>query len=92
MASGHARGAWTARGDGIDGVRRQPVDHRGEQERSQGRETKHVDVKYHFITETIESGRVKLQWVQSSEQQADIFTKALPLPAFLKLRKDLMTE
>jgi hypothetical protein len=57
-----------------------------------GERTKHVDVKYHFITETIESGRVKLQWVQSSEQQADIFTKALPLPAFLKLRKDLMTE
>ena len=33
-----------------------------------------------------------MQWVQSSEQQADIFTKALPLPAFLKLRNDLMTE
>jgi hypothetical protein len=57
-----------------------------------GERTKHVDVKYHFITETIEAGKVKLQWVPTSEQHADIFTKALPAPAFLKLRAELMTR
>ena len=54
--------------------------------------TKHVDVKYHFVTETVESGQVKLQWVPSAKQQADIFTKALAAPVFLGLRKELMTS
>jgi len=54
--------------------------------------TKHVDVKYQFITETVESGKVQLVWVRSSEQQADIFTKALAAPVFLGLRKNLMTR
>jgi hypothetical protein len=57
-----------------------------------GERTKHVDVKYHFITETIEQGSVKLQWVPTTQQQADIFTKALAAPVFLQLRKHLMTR
>jgi len=57
-----------------------------------GERTKHVDVKYHFITETVESGKVKLQWVPTTQQQADIFTKALAAPVFLGLRKELMTR
>ena len=54
--------------------------------------TKHVDVKYHFITETVEQGAVKLKWVPTTEQQADIFTKALHAPVFELLRKQLMTR
>jgi len=56
-----------------------------------GERTKHVDVKYHFVTETIERGDVVLQWVPSAEQQADIFTKALAAPVFELLRRQLMT-
>jgi len=56
-----------------------------------GERTKHVDVKYHFVTETVESGEVRLQWVPTAEQHADIFTKALPEPAFIKLRNELMS-
>ena len=54
--------------------------------------TKHVDVKYHFITESIESGEIVLKWVSTHDQQADIFTKALPAPAFHQFRKQLMTQ
>jgi hypothetical protein len=57
-----------------------------------GERTKHVDVKYHFITETVERGDVKLKWIPTSEQQADIFTKALAAPAFQTLRQLLMTR
>jgi len=57
-----------------------------------GERTKHVDVKYHFITETVQSGKVKLQWIPTTEQQADIFTKALAAPVFENLRKVLMTR
>ena len=56
-----------------------------------GERTKHVDVKYHFVTETVERGVVKLHWVPTAEQQADIFTKALAAPAFVHLRKQLMS-
>lgn len=56
-----------------------------------GERTKHVDVKYHFVTETVERGEIKLRWVPTTQQQADIFTKALAAPVFLSLRKQLMT-
>jgi hypothetical protein len=52
--------------------------------------TKHIDVKYRFVTEVIERGDIQLKWVSTTEQQADIFTKALAQPAFEKLRRDLM--
>ena len=57
-----------------------------------GERTKHVDIKYHFITETIDRGEIKMQWVQSSDQEADIFTKALAAPVFLHLRAKLMSR
>jgi len=57
-----------------------------------GERTKHIDIKYHFITETMDRGEIKMQWVQSSEQEADIFTKALAAPVFLHLRAKLMTR
>ena len=54
--------------------------------------TKHVDVKYHFVTEAVEAGVVKLKWVPTTEQEADIFTKALAAPVFQLLRQQLMTR
>lgn len=57
-----------------------------------GERTKHVDVKYHFVTETVERGDVTLKWVPTTEQQADIFTKALSTPVFGLLRSKLMTR
>ena len=57
-----------------------------------GERTKHVDVKYHFVTETVESGAVKLVWVPSAQQQADIFTKPLGAVPFAALRAELMTR
>jgi hypothetical protein len=57
-----------------------------------GERTKHVDVKYHFITETVESGEVRLQWVPTTLQHADIFTKALSAPIFLKLRAEILSR
>ena len=56
-----------------------------------GERTKHVDVKYHFVTETVEQGGVKLKWVPTAEQEADIFTKALAAPVFEKFRAALMS-
>jgi hypothetical protein len=54
--------------------------------------TKHVDVKYHFVTQTVEEGKVKLKWIPTAEQQADIFTKALAPQVFERLRQQLMSR
>jgi hypothetical protein len=57
-----------------------------------GERTKHVDVKYHFVTESVERGQVKLRWVPTTQQQADILTKALAAPVFELLRQKLMSR
>lgn len=54
--------------------------------------SKHIDIKYHFITDVIESGRQELKWIPTLQQQADILTKALNAPQFLTLRKKIMTS
>ena len=56
-----------------------------------GERTKHVDIKYHFVTETVARGDVRLEWIPTKEMQADIFTKALAAPIFLQHRAKLMT-
>ena len=40
--------------------------------------TKHIDIKYHYIREVVENGNLKLEYVPTEQQSADIFTKALP--------------
>ena len=57
-----------------------------------GERTKHIDIKYRFVTEVIQRGEVQLQWIPTTEQQADIFTKALAHPVFAKLRDAMMSD
>ncbi|GKB47306.1 copia protein, partial [Tanacetum coccineum] len=44
--------------------------------------SKHINVRYHFIKEQVENGVVKLYFVRTEYQLADIFTKALPRERF----------
>lgn len=39
--------------------------------------TKHIDVRYHFVREIVESGLLEIRHVASEEMPADILTKAL---------------
>lgn len=39
--------------------------------------TKHIDIKYRFVTDEVTKGRVKLQWIPTTQQVADVLTKAL---------------
>lgn len=47
---------------------------------------KHVDVRWHFVRNEIQRGVIKLVYVPTDLQVADIMTKALPGPQFGKLR------
>ena len=51
--------------------------------------TKHIAIKYHFLRELVQDKEVKLEYVNTKEQIADIFTKTLPKHAFLYLRDKL---
>jgi hypothetical protein len=42
--------------------------------------TKHIDLCFHFCKDRIERGDVFVEYVQSGEQRADMFTKALGGP------------
>ena len=48
--------------------------------------TKHIAIKYHFVRELVQDKEIRLEYVHSKEQIADIFTKPLPKDAFLYLR------
>ena len=46
--------------------------------------TKHVEVDRHFIKEKVDQGVLDIQHISTTEQTADILTKALFRPAFEK--------
>jgi hypothetical protein len=48
--------------------------------------SKHIDVRYHFIRECVGDGRVKIEFIGTEEQLADIATKALARERFCELR------
>ena len=52
--------------------------------------TKHINVRYHFIRHHVNSGEIKIDWISTAEQQADIMTKALGPQVYLPLRDKIM--
>ena len=44
--------------------------------------TKHVEVDRHFITENVSSGVVRVEYVPTKQQTADVFTKPLSKDVF----------
>ena len=51
--------------------------------------TKHIDVHFHFIHQTITSGNIKPIYIPTEDMTADIFTKSLVQVKFKKFRDDL---
>jgi len=48
--------------------------------------TKHIALKYHHFRSHVASGDIKIRWIDTKNQLADIFTKPLPEPLFTTLR------
>ena len=49
--------------------------------------SKHIDMKYHYIRDIVQKGVVKLQYISTDEQVADIFTKPLTRVKFAYFRE-----
>jgi hypothetical protein len=48
--------------------------------------TKHLNIKYHHFREAVAAGLITIQYVKTTMQLADIFTKALGIALFCRLR------
>ncbi|XP_026434325.1 uncharacterized protein LOC113331897 [Papaver somniferum] len=48
---------------------------------------RHIKLKYHFIREAVENGKIELQYYKMEDQLVDIFTKALPKGKFQNFRE-----
>jgi hypothetical protein len=44
--------------------------------------TKHIPIKYHFLEEQVAEKNIRVEYVDTKEQVAYIFTKPLPREAF----------
>ena len=53
--------------------------------------TKHIDIRYHFIRQHVNEGRINIKWVDTKQQQADILTKRINNSSLVVLRNKLMT-
>jgi hypothetical protein len=51
--------------------------------------TNHIEVRYHFLRDNVEKGRITLIHVPTHDQLADIFTKPLNQATFTRLRGSL---
>jgi hypothetical protein len=51
--------------------------------------SKHIEIRYHFIQDCVQKGSVKLQYVLTDEQIADILTKPLVKGKFVYFRDKL---
>ena len=51
--------------------------------------SKHIEIRYHFIRDLVEDKIVCLEFINTENQKADIFTKPLDGPRFESLRKTI---
>ena len=54
-----------------------------------GARTKHIDVRYHFTKELIEEGKMKVMYVNTKNNYADILTKNIGSESFNRLKHDV---
>jgi len=57
---------------------------------SSSKQTKHIDVRYFFVSDRIKRGEVKPVWCKTDEMIADFMTKPLQGKSFIKFRDIVM--
>ncbi|KAH0639733.1 hypothetical protein KY285_036319 [Solanum tuberosum] len=51
--------------------------------------SKHIEIDYHFVREKVACGKLCVKYIPSTDQTADVFTKALSSSRFAHLRSKL---
>jgi hypothetical protein len=52
--------------------------------------TKHIGLKWHFLRDHVEHGKVRLRYLPTSQMVADMFTEPLLGPALTRYRSAIM--
>ena len=55
----------------------------------QERQTKHIDIHYHYVHECIENEDISVFFIEGKENPVDMSTKNLPVAPFLKFQECL---
>ena len=58
--------------------------------RFSSRRTRHIDVKHHMVTDAVDGGIIRVEYVKSREQHADVLTKAMDAKSFEKQARFLL--
>lgn len=51
--------------------------------------TKHIEIRHHFIRDHVQSGDIVIEYIDTSKQLANIFTKPLAKESFYYIRREL---
>jgi hypothetical protein len=51
--------------------------------------SKHIEMRYHYLRDMVQKGAIRLQYVSTEEQIADVFTKPLTAVKFVYFRDKL---
>ena len=51
--------------------------------------TKHIEVRHHFLRDHVAKNNIKLEFIPTTDQLADILTKPLDEAQFVKIRRNL---
>ena len=54
--------------------------------------TKHIDLRHHFVRESVRAGQLAIRWIAGSDQMADVMTKGLSKQQHKKLTDKIMSE
>ena len=54
--------------------------------------SKHIDLRYNFIRECVETGKIDIEYVGTEDQLADVLTKSLGRVQFMELKKRIGVE
>ena len=54
------------------------------------RRTKHIDVKHHLVRDVSDAGKVRIVYVRTADQHADLFTKPLDMQKLYKHAKAVL--
>ena len=58
--------------------------------RSSSQRTKHINIRYFFVTDRIANGEIKIEYCPTNDMIADYFSKPLQGTQFIKFRDEIM--
>ena len=60
--------------------------------RATGQRTKHIDIRYHYVREFIDEGIVKVVFVSTKENDADVFTKNVTAEIYERMKDKVLMQ